>query len=169
MSSPLLVVYCGLPGVGKSTVSAYTSSQLGAERYRNDEVRKDLFPEPSYTAEETHRTYETLLERAQTSLKAGRDVVVDATFTKRSQRNQAAATAATVGARVTFVHVTCPSAVVRERIRSRTDDPSDADLTVYEQFQEAFEPFEREHVSIDNSGSRADARKQIDEQVLDAV
>ena len=169
MSGSLLVVHCGLPGVGKSTVSAYTSSRIGAERYRNDEVRKELFPDPAYTAEETRETYEVLLGRARTTLEAGRDVVVDATFTERRERDRAATAAATAGADIEFVHVTCRPTVARERIRTRADDPSDADLAVYEQLREAFEPLERDHVTIDNSGSRADTRRQVDERVLDSI
>lgn len=169
MAGPLFVVHCGLPGVGKSTVSAYTARQLDARRYRNDEVRKDLFDEPTYTAEETRRTYEELLDRARADLVAGEDVVVDATFTECWERDLAAEVATETGARVTLVHVTCPRAVVRERIRERTDDPSDADLAVYERLRAEFEPLERDHVTVDNGGSLAATRTQVDERVLDAA
>ena len=169
MPSPLLVVYCGLPGVGKSTVSRYTADQLGASRHRSDEVRQELFEEPSYTPAELRATYEELLERARADLEAGRDVVVDATFRERPERDRAAAVAEETGATVTFVRVTCSPEVVRERLQARTDDPSDADLAVYREHRESFEPLVREHVTVDNSGSLAETRRQVDQHVLDPL
>lgn len=169
MSRPLLVVYCGLPGVGKSTVSAYTAEQLGATRYRSDEVRKDLFEEPSYTSAETRATYDELLERARAELEAGRDVVVDATFRERRERDRAETVAVEADATAQFVHVTCPSEIVVDRLHDRTDDPSDADLEVYREHRDSFDPFERDHVTIDNGGSLAETRRQVDRCVLEPL
>ena len=55
-----LVALCGLPGVGKSTVAGYVTEQLDAVRLRTDVVRKELFDEPQYTAEETESVYREL-------------------------------------------------------------------------------------------------------------
>ncbi|MCF2241345.1 AAA family ATPase, partial [Halobacterium salinarum] len=44
-----LVVVCGLPGTGKTTVSGHAAETLDAELLRTDVVRTDLFPEPDYT------------------------------------------------------------------------------------------------------------------------
>lgn len=162
----LLVVYCGLPGVGKSTVSRYTAEQLDAARYRSDEVRQDLFDEPEYTEQETRTTYEALLERARSDLEAGQDVVVDATFNQAGERDRAAAVAERAGAAVEFVRVVCPPEIVRERIRARTGDASEANLEVYREHRETFEPLEREHVTIDNSGTLEESREQVDRRVL---
>lgn len=167
MHSPRLVVYCGLPGVGKSTVSEYTAEQLSAIRYRSDEVRYDLFDDPAYTPEEMARTYEEMLDRTREDLDAGRDVVVDGTFKRARDREEARAIARETGAQLQFVRVTCPPAVVRDRITSRTDDASDADLSVYEKLREEFEPLECDHVVIDNSGSLAETREQVDRKLFD--
>lgn len=167
MQWPLLVVYCGLPGVGKSTLSRYTADQLGAVRYRSDEVRQDLFEEPTYTAAETRKTYATLTRRAQTTLEAGQDVVIDATFKQASERDRATAVADSAGAAIEFVHVTCRPAVVRERIQNRSDDASEADLAVYRELREAFESLERDHVTIDNTGPLEETRRQVDRRVLE--
>ena len=166
MPSPLLVVCCGLPGVGKSTVSAYMAEQLPATRYRSDEVRHDLFEEPEYTPAEGHRTYNELLDRARAGLDAGEAVVVDGTFKHVDDRDQVAGVAAETGVTVRFVHVTCPPATVRDRLRSRTDDASDADIGVYRQHREQFEPLDREHVTVDNSGSIEETYQQIDRRLL---
>ena len=164
--SPVLVVYCGLPGVGKSTVSEYTAEGLSAVRYRSDEVRYDLFENPTYTPEEIQQTYEEMLDRARSDLAAGRDVVVDGTFKQASQRDRAETVARETGANLQFVRVTCPPEVVRDRIDDRTDDASDADLSVYKQHRAEFEPLDVDHVRIDNGGSLADTREQVDQKLL---
>jgi predicted kinase len=160
------VVYCGLPGVGKSTASEYTAEQLSATRYRSDEVRYDLFDDPDYTPEEMARTYEEMLDRTRTDLESGRDVVVDGTFKLSRDRERAKALAEDTGAALQFVRVTCPAEVVRERIVNRTDDASDADLSVYETIKSEFNPLEADHVVIDNGGSLAKTYEQVNQTVL---
>lgn len=166
MSRPTLVVCCGLPGVGKSTVSGYVADGLGATRHRSDEVRKRLFPDPSYTAEETAATYDELLDRARRDLDAGTNVVLDATFSARSHRDRAAEVARETGADARFVHVTCTPATVEERIEGRTDSVSDAGYDEYLDLRDAFDPIERDHATIDNSGTIEETRRQIDRSVL---
>ncbi|SFC15256.1 hypothetical protein SAMN05444422_10533 [Halobiforma haloterrestris] len=166
MSRPSLIVYCGLPGVGKSAASAYTAERLPANRYRSDEVRKELFPEPSYSSEETDATYAELLERARSDLESGRNVVLDATFQSRPYRDRAAEIARTVEAARAFVRVTCDLEVVRERLEDRTNAVSDAQFEQHLQLRETFDPLERDHVEIDNSGSLEETYRQIDRAVL---
>jgi len=162
MPGPLLVVCCGLPGVGKSTVSAYIAERCSAARLRTDEVRHDLFENPSYTPDEGRKTYAELFERTRTQLNAGRGVVVDGTFKHARERNRAKTLGEETGATVRFVRVTCPPAVVRERIQSRTDDASDADVSVYQKHRDQFEPLTRDHVTVDNSGELSDTYRQVD-------
>jgi predicted kinase len=152
--------------VGKSTVSEYTAEGLSAVRFRSDEVRYDLFENPAYTPEEIQQTYEEMLDRAGRELDAGRDVVVDGTFKEVSQRDRARAVARETDARLQFVRVTCPPEVVRDRLDDRTDDASDADLSVYKQHRAKFEPLDVEHVCIDNGGSLAETREQVEQKLL---
>lgn len=156
-----LAVVCGPPGVGKSTAAAAAAEHLDAALLRTDLVRKELFEEPGYDARETERTYAALFDRARRRLAAGEAVVLDGTFRRRDQRDRAAEAAAAEGARFRLVRVTCEPAVVRERVRAREGDPSDADVDVYESVRAAFEPVERDHAVVDNSGSQADTRRQV--------
>ncbi|ELY71902.1 AAA family ATPase [Natronobacterium gregoryi] len=166
MDRSTLIAYCGLPGVGKSVASAYTAEQLSAERYRSDEVRKRLFPDPEYSDEETAATYDELLSCARSELEADRDVVLDATFRAKRFRARVAAVASEVDAAVEYVLVTCDVDVVRNRLESRTETVSDAEFEQHLQFKEAFEPIERDHVVIDNSGTLEETYRQIDRAVL---
>jgi len=160
--APRLVVQCGLPGVGKSTVAAAIADRLGGERVRSDAVRRELFDDPTYSPAEKDRVYGAMLERAREALADGRPVVLDATYERRARRDRAAALADEVGADLTLVRVVCEDGVARQRIRDREDDPSEADVSVYENARDRFEPLERDHVTVDNSGDLATTRRQVD-------
>lgn len=169
MTAPSLVAYCGLPGVGKSTAAQYTTAELGTLRLRTDEIRKELFDEPTYSAAEDDATYEELLHRAQQALDAGNDVVLDATFGCKRHRDRAIDVATEVGVDFTFVRIICDQPVAEQRIAERTAGPSDADVEIYRTLREMYDPFERDHIEIDNSGTIERLHERIDRQVHDRL
>ena len=155
-----LVAVCGLPGVGKSTVARTIADRLDAAVLRTDVVRKELFEDPAYTAEETAAVYGELLSRARERLHGGA-VVLDGTFRRRDRRTDARDLAADAKARFRLVRVDCDEAAVERRIRER-DGISDADLEIHRQFRDRFEPVEMDHLVVDNSGTEAATRERIE-------
>jgi predicted kinase len=162
-SEPRLVVVCGLPGAGKTTVSEHAVDTLDAELFRTDVVRKELFPEPEYTPEEVRAVYDELLARAAAALRDGDPVVVDGTFKERGLRGDARRTAERVGVPFDLVKVECEEEVVRDRIRARSDDESDADFDIHQQFREQFESIAGEYALVDNSGTLEETLGQVDD------
>lgn len=158
---PRLVAVCGFPGVGKSTVAEYIADNLGAKRLRTDVVRQDLFENPEYTNEERHAVYEELYERSQALLEDGESVVLDATFAEKRHRDAVEEVTQDCDIEHLLVKVVCDRSVVECRIVAR-DDISDADLDVYEWFRDEFDPIETDHVTIDNSESKAKTRRQVE-------
>jgi len=169
VSDPALVVCCGLPGAGKSTVSAYVAERLDAARYRSDEVRKELVEEPTYEADETTATYDELIARAKSDLADGGDVVLDATFSSQTHRDRVYELGRTTDAEVEFVLVTCDADVLRRRIEERTETVSDAGYDEHLEVKASFDPFDRDHVEIDNAGSLQATYRQLDRMVLESV
>lgn len=160
-TEPWLVVLCGLPGVGKSTVAEFVAKRLGAKRLRTDVIRKELYDDPQYTDREIERVYRELFDRTESALKAGDPIVLDGTFAKRGRRRTAKAIATGVGAGFRLLEVVCERPVAEARIADRRDGMSDADIEVYREFREEFHPIEMYHVAIDNSGSQAETREQV--------
>ena len=161
-ATPTVVAVSGIPGVGKSTVAELIADRLGADRLRTDEIRKELFDHPSYDDRETDTVYKTLCDRTRRHLAEDRSVVLDATFADRTHRQAVQATAAEYDATLRFVRVVCEQSVLERRITDR-EGLSDADLSVAEQFRGQFDPIERDHEQIDNSGSLAETRSQVRE------
>lgn len=157
-----VIVLCGLPGVGKTTVGRLIADRIDGRLLRTDVIRKELVEEPAYTDDETERVYRTVFERATESVAAGTPAILDGTFRDEPLRERAAAAAHEADAPVQFVKVTCEESVAVERIRNRSDDESDAEVEDYDHFRDIFDPLTREHVSIDNSGSVEEAREQVE-------
>ena len=152
---PRLVLTCGLSGSGKSTVAAMLGEALGAPRLRSDVERKRLHglrpgerPDAErrqrlYSPAASRRTFNHLAALARTLLQGGLDVIVDAAFLSRRERDRFRRLAAGLDAPVALVHCVAPLAVMQQRLRARQqrdDDPSDADEAVLQAQRERHDP-----------------------------
>lgn len=162
LDRPRLVVVCGLPGVGKTTVAGAIADRIDGELIRTDIVRKNIRSTPAYTDDETRAVYRRVFSIAGTRIERGENVVLDGTFRRAELRDQAEALAEEWEAVFDLVKVECTEDIVKERIENRTDDASDADFEVYQTLRERFEPIRTEHVAVDNSGMPEDASTQIE-------
>ncbi len=159
--SPRLLLVIGLPGVGKTTVARECADRLDARLIRTDAVRTDCFSDPQYTAAERRAVYDEVFGRARDAVDCGRSVVLDGTFRRRADRERAVTLAAATDATLGLVAVECEESVVESRIAAREDDASDADIQVYHEFRDRFEPLRLPHVTVDNSGTVAATRSQV--------
>lgn len=160
-NEPLLIAVCGYPGVGKSTVSERLTTRLEGIRLRTDAIRKELFDEPTYSSTESRTVYQTTFERAEAALAAGDSVVIDASFANRAHRDRAKEVARACGVPFELLKVDCDEQVATSRIQERTDI-SDADVSVYYEIREAFDPIERACIRIDNSGTLTETAEQLE-------
>lgn len=161
-TGPKLVVVCGLPGVGKTTVAERVAERTDGRLLRTDVVRKERFPEPEYTAAETRTVYSALFERARETIDGGSTAVLDGTFREQSFRREARDLADGLEVPFELLKVECSEQRVAERIASREGDASDADFQVHAQLRDAFEPVVMDHGRVDNSGTLAATRRQVD-------
>jgi aminoglycoside phosphotransferase family enzyme/predicted kinase len=138
----VLAVVGGLSGAGKSEFSRAIAPALGASPgaviLRTDEVRKRLMDIPptrpaapeTYTPEFAARTYEAMIDNARGLLKAGRAVVLDATFIDPALRARVEALAGECGVPFRAAWLDAPLAVLEARVAGRRGDASDATLAV---------------------------------------
>jgi aminoglycoside phosphotransferase family enzyme/predicted kinase len=141
-SAPVLAAVGGLSGSGKSRFSRVIAPALGASPgaviLRTDEVRKRLvdvapterLPPEGYAPEVYARTYDALFDNARTMLKAGRAVVLDATFIDPALRARAEALAAECAVPFHAAWLDAPVEVLEARVAGRQGDASDATVAV---------------------------------------
>ena len=145
---PFLIAMTGLSGTGKSTVAASLARATGAELLASDVVRKHVAgvsgPSPAdwgeglYDEAWTERTYDALFSRAAEALRAGRTVILDASFLDGDRREQAAAVAAHAGVPFLLVGTICDPAIAEARIKARAArgaSASDATTAVFRRQQ----------------------------------
>jgi hypothetical protein len=150
----MLVLITGLPGTGKSTLAMHLARRLRATVLRTDVIRKQLFPQPKYTEEEKELVYKVTFLIAEYLLRAGKNVILDGTFYKRSLRQRVYQLARAVKTKLIIVECGAPEAVVKQRMEARAKKkniPTDADFEVYKKIRDQFEPLQRPRVIVDTS------------------
>jgi hypothetical protein len=138
-TSPLsLVVTHGVSGSGKTTVTGRLLEAAELIRIRSDVERKrsaGLSAESRsgspidaglYTPEARQRSYERLRTLAETVLRAGYSVVLDATFLDRNARDACRALAQSNGAAFRILACRAHPVALRERVVTREQDGQDA-------------------------------------------
>ncbi|MBS0408869.1 MAG: AAA family ATPase [Proteobacteria bacterium] len=140
-----LIALGGVSGTGKTTLARLVAPGVGAAPgaviLRSDEVRKRLkglgpteaAPASAYSREEMQAAYAAMLAEAQTALKAGRSVILDATYMDGANRDAVGAMAARLGVPFDGVWLTAPAAVLEARVAARRGDASDATVAVLRQ------------------------------------
>lgn len=150
-SQPQLIIMHGLSGSGKSTVARQLVAEHRGLRVRSDRVRQ-LLPEASeaparYAQSARDHVYDELAKIAADILQAGFTAIIDATFLQRRHRQQMAALARQL--HVPFFIASCTAAVteLERRILNRTNDPSEATLSVLQQQLREQEPLGQDELA----------------------
>jgi predicted kinase len=157
---PVLIMMSGLPGSGKSYLSQRLAQQLPAVVVESDRVRKVLFPQPTYSGQESTIVHCTCQEVIRRLLRKGVRVVFDATNLVEFQREILYNLADRSSARLLVVRTVAPEQVVQERLERRKDSAdgaSDADWRVYRRMSKREQEIRRTHLCIDTSHDIDDA------------
>ncbi len=148
-----LIITHGLSGSGKTTLTQGLLEKLSVVRIRSDVERKRLAGlqamqsgqaeagQGIYNKAFTDRTYDYLFEQVADILDAGFSVIVDATFLQQRQRDQFWQLAMAKGVAFFILDFVAPAEILRQRIRQRSGDASDADVKVLERQLATCEPF----------------------------
>jgi len=115
MSRPILYLFIGYPGAGKTTVATIIAEVTGATHLWADAERHKLFPKPSHSLAESNQLYKQLNKAAEYLLKQGRSVVFDTNFNFYADRQMLRQAAAQQGADTIIIWVTTPPEVAKRR------------------------------------------------------
>ena len=149
----MIILICGYPGVGKTTLANELGHFINAVILSTDKIRKELIDKPNYSEEEKKLIYNILLLIAKYLHNAGINCILDATF-----NNQKAIEDIKKGLNLTddqfkIVECVCPEELIISRIQNRKMGYSDADISIYRMIKENYEPIQEKHIIVDTSQS----------------
>lgn len=147
----MIVIICGLPGTGKTTIAKKLAPTINAIVLSSDKIRKELIPNPTYQKEERALIFDVMILLAKYLKLADRNFILDATFNKEYSRNQVKKDLQISNDLFFIVECTCPEKIILSRIENRKDDYSDADVSVYQNMKKIYEPVKAKHITIDTS------------------
>ncbi len=149
----MIILICGYPGVGKTTLANEIGPLINAVILSTDKIRKELIDKPNYSEEEKKIIYNILLLIAKYLHNSGINCILDATF-----NNQKAIEDIKKGLNLTddqfkIVECICPEELIISRIQNRKMGYSDADVSIYRMIKENYEPIQEKHIIVDTSQS----------------
>jgi predicted kinase len=151
----LIILFSGLPGVGKTRLANELAPLINAVVLSTDKIRKELIPKPTYTREEKELIYDVMLLVARyLHSAAGINCILDASFsTEKSRRNVREKLAHGSPEQIYIVECICPEDIVISRLKARKGDYSDADIDVYRKMKQVYEPVKEKerHIVADTS------------------
>jgi uncharacterized protein len=162
--APRLICVGGFSGSGKSTLAASLAPEIGAApgaiHVRSDVERKAMaglpetsrLPPEAYSRQSSVAVYAVSLTRADRALAAGHSVVLDAVFSRDSERGLAEGLAKRWNACFTGIWLDAPASTLKERVSLRRGDASDAGPAVVDQ-QLGYDIGHLQWPRVDASGS----------------
>ncbi len=159
----MLVLVCGFIGVGKSTVAQRIAEKINGTILRTDIIRCKVYPNPTYTREEVQHVYELFFEELEKLLQEGKNVVVDATFNWKENRDRLRNSAKKFKTDFQIVQVICNSdEKIKFRIENRNDGVSKTNYKEYLRHKLTFEEIHEDKIVIDNINDLDSTYQQID-------
>lgn len=135
------MIFCGIPGSGKTTIAALVARVLPAVHIQTDAIRF-MIPKPSYTRHESRFVYESMFLVGREALKRGYDVILDGTFLREDYRGEALEKLSRYYSSASLVCVLCEPETARARNSSRPAAVPD------ESFERLVRSFERPRKAI---------------------
>jgi predicted kinase len=133
----------GYPGAGKSTAAGIIQELTHAVRLSSDDVRVELFPQPTFSQTEHDSLYRTLNERTETLLRQGKDVIYDANLNRLQHRREKYDICKRTGATPVLLWVQAPRDVAKGRAmhdsRSHLWPPGETPNAMFERIADIIE------------------------------
>ncbi|MDO8657655.1 MAG: AAA family ATPase [Candidatus Levybacteria bacterium] len=125
---PKAYVICGFIGAGKTTFARKLENETGVIRITKDEWVIKIFGN-KITADKNFEVYDKNVTKLARDisfkiLESGGDVIIDEGFWEKSQRDEMKKKIFSIGAKPIFYYVECPVKKMRERVVSRSKNPS---------------------------------------------
>jgi predicted kinase len=162
----MLIIFGGLPGVGKTTIGRELARHLGAAHVRIDSIEQAIRASGTVNLSLNDMGYRVGYAVAEDNLRLGRTVIADSVNPLQLTRDAWIAVASHAQVHAAEVELTCSDPLRhRERLETRPGDISGLRLPTWEEVvSREYELWNREHIVIDTAGrSVAESVKELRE------
>lgn len=159
----LIIIICGLPGVGKTTLAKNLAPLVKGHVLSTDKIRKELFSNPTYSQTEQRQVFDAMVTAAKNLTDAGTNCILDATFNREQSRTEVKDKLGLADNQFYVIECVCQEDVTLSRLESRKNDYSDATVEVYQKMKTIREPVKIEHLTLNTIiPPEENARKVLD-------
>ena len=159
----MIIIICGLPGVGKSTLAKQLAPSFDAMVLSSDKIRKELFSSPTYFPSELKMVYDVMMVIAKYLNDSGVNCILDATFNREDSRMEVMDKLKLDDSNFHIIECSCSEETAISRLESRKYDYSDATISVYQKMKKIHEPVKTDHITVDTTLSpEENVRKIVD-------
>ena len=162
----MLIIFGGLPGIGKTTIARELARQLGAIHVRIDSIEQAIRDSGMLSQPLNDTGYRVAYAITEDNLRLGRTVIADSVNPIQQTRDAWIGVAHRAQVRAAEVEVICSDPQQhRQRVETRSADISGLRLPTWEEVvSREYEPWERQHIVIDTTGrSVAESVKELRE------
>ena len=121
----MIVIVCGPPCTGKSTIASALEREMGWTWLELDRIRQRLLPESDQREEDRDTSYRAMHLVTEHLVRLGHSVIVDATYGREDPRKELAR----IGSPAVFVQCKAPPELAIARFRARRPGHAAVDLT----------------------------------------
>jgi predicted kinase len=150
----MIVIVFGVPGSGKSYFASRLAKVINAGYVSSDIIRKDIFKERVYSDQEKRTVYNKMLEQMKESVTKKKNLVLDATFHKKDNREMFVRAMKGKG-EISFIEVQADENIIRQRLK-KNRPYSEADFEVYKLINRQNEPLNEPHLILKSTDDNID-------------
>jgi len=159
----MLIVFGGLPGVGKTAVARELARNIGAVHVRIDSIEQAIRASGIVNHPMNDAGYRVAYAIAEDNLRIGRTVIADSVNPLRLTRDAWIEVANRMQVNAIEIEVTCSDVMEhRRRVETRIADiPGLRPPTWEEVVSREYHPWDREHLVIDTAGRTVEQNVKV--------
>jgi len=164
----MLIIFGGLPGVGKTAIAAELARLTGALHLRIDSIEQAIRASGIVSQPLNDAGYRVAYAVAEDNLRIGRTVIADSVNPVHLTREAWVSVANRVRVRAMEIEVKCSDVNEhRRRVETRTTDVPGLKLPTWEEvIGREYHPWDHEHLVIDTAGRTVEQNVDAIRQLL---